>query len=563
MGGPSGSSGVPSNSSGQAVAYQPTAQPQSDALYQALLGGFAGSLSPQLGAAFNSAFGTPATSNPFSSTPGAQAYGAANPWTFGTGSITDTSNPNYLEALVGANAAAGGAASVLGNAGTLSNAIGPAYTDASNTASSLYGNLAPWLSAASTPSIMSALNTAQNLGNLGTNVSAYNNQFTPSNALSAQYQSQDLGNGLTTLANITNAITPGLTGQGQINSLGLSNAGNNILNTAFDPQQALFNQQQNLLTQQAAAANAAAGLGGSAYGASNTANALGNFDINWQNQQLAREQAGLSSAQGAYSTAGQLPYIPLQAAQGINSGVSSALSNTNLLPYQTLNASTTLGNELASLSNTANALAPNVANAYTQSGGALGQLQYQPISSAESAASGLGSLYNTGASLTGLPYNTQSTGTNNALSALTNTTNLGNQQYTIPQQLANDLQSYLQLGQAASGLSGQLGALGQSELGSSLSGIGSALGTGSNLLFGNQGLSGALGLGSSGLLGSLGGGGAAAGLGGLTAGTGALDVGGGGELASGLASSAVGAADAGGAAGGFSLGSLLPFGAAS
>lgn len=112
----------------------------------------------------------------------------------------------------------------------------------------------------------------------------------------------------------------------------------------------------------------------------------------------------------------------------------------------------------------------------------------------------------------------------NALQGLTQGANLGASQFQLPQQVMNDLQSYLQLGQAASGYSGQLGALGFNQgqqqlgnIGSLLSGLG-----GSNLLFGSGGLSGALGLGQTGLLGGLLGGATAPAAADLAAGT-ALD----------------------------------------
>lgn len=549
MGGPSGSSGTPSNSSGQAVAYQPTAQPQSDALYQALLGGFAGSLSPNFANQFSNAFGISPTQNPFSSTPGGVSYNLASPFVggAGTGTITDPNSPFYQQASAGAQSAASTSpqVSLLGQF-LANNALPAEYGAAGYGTGNLTNALTP-TNLANTLSqfqqgqgAQSSLNNAANqLGDLANNY-ALTNYPTATNA----------GNYLTGLG--TQMLQQGLPGAFAGQSA-LNTGGNSILNTAFDPQQALYNQLQNQTTQQAEAAAAAAGLGGSAYGASTVGNTLNNFNINWQNQQLARQAQGLSSAQGAYGTAAGLP-------GAVASPAETAFSTGLSLPASVLQAGTNIQSALPGIYQNAQNLTENplAQGMNIQSG--LNTLGFQPSSNLLSQTSQIPGLESGAATLAGTPYNTQSTGTNNALSALTNYSNLGNQQFAIPQQLANDLQSYLQLGQAASGLSGQLGALGQQELGSSLSGIGSALGTGSNLLFGNQGLSGALGLGSSGLLGSLGGGGAAAGIGGGIAGTGALDVGGGGELASGLATSATGAADAAG--GGFSLGSLLPFGAA-
>ena len=76
-------------------------------------------------------------------------------------------------------------------------------------------------------------------------------------------------------------------------------AGQQILNTAMDPQNALFAQQQQLVQDQTRAGQAARGLGNSAEGAMEENQAMGNFDMNWQNQQLARQAQGISSAVGA------------------------------------------------------------------------------------------------------------------------------------------------------------------------------------------------------------------------------------------------------------------------
>ena len=68
----------------------------------------------------------------------------------------------------------------------------------------------------------------------------------------------------------------------------LRGAGNSIYQTAFDPQQALFNQLTQQTTDQTRAADSARGLAMSPYSVGNESQALSNFDINWQNQQLQR-----------------------------------------------------------------------------------------------------------------------------------------------------------------------------------------------------------------------------------------------------------------------------------
>ena len=77
-----------------------------------------------------------------------------------------------------------------------------------------------------------------------------------------------------------------------------------------------------------------------------------------------------------------------------------------------------------------------------------------------------------------LPYNTGASIASNDLQGLGSTVNIGNQQYTLPQQVLGDLQSYLGLGQTASTISGNLGAQGLGELGQATQGIGNLLGQG-------------------------------------------------------------------------------------
>lgn len=138
--------------------------------------------------------------------------------------------------------------------------------------------------------------------------------------------------------------------------------GQQILQAGFDPQQALYNSTSNTLMQQLNAQNAASGVYGPA-AAGTDAQALGNFNMNWQNNQLGREQtaaAGYGSLVGGVNSAfaggegqygagnqsilqgGQLPYSTYsqQQQQGIQ-GAQAALAPgnqiiSNLLPYMQL-----------------------------------------------------------------------------------------------------------------------------------------------------------------------------------------------------------------------------------
>jgi hypothetical protein len=92
--------------------------------------------------------------------------------------------------------------------------------------------------------------------------------------------------------------------QGLANLLG--GAGASVLNTAFDPQSALYNRTQQQVTDQANAVNSQYGLGSSAAGAGVANQASENFNIDWQNQQLARQTQGLGAVGQAFGTAGNL-----------------------------------------------------------------------------------------------------------------------------------------------------------------------------------------------------------------------------------------------------------------
>lgn len=84
----------------------------------------------------------------------------------------------------------------------------------------------------------------------------------------------------------------------------LYNAGNQTYQTALDPQNALYGRTAQRLQDQVRAGQAARGLGNSAYGAGLEDQAMGNFNMDWENQQLARQTQGLN-AMNAASEAGQ------------------------------------------------------------------------------------------------------------------------------------------------------------------------------------------------------------------------------------------------------------------
>jgi hypothetical protein len=118
-----------------------------------------------------------------------------------------------------------------------------------------------------------------------------------------------------------------------------------ILQAGFDPQNALYARTQNQVQQQTLAGLAATGTASTPYGAGVLGQTNSNFNIDWQNNQLARESQAasgfgslLSGAEGAYTSG---------AAQG-GSGAAATLEGGQL-PYSTANSINQ--NDLSALSN--------------------------------------------------------------------------------------------------------------------------------------------------------------------------------------------------------------------
>ena len=140
--------------------------------------------------------------------------------------------------------------------------------------------------------IQTAATNSFNGGNTANNIyqGAYQNA---ANAAGAQY-----GN-----------VGMGLGAQSQ-SEFGAANnilaAGQNVYQTALDPQNALYNRTAQQLQDQTGATNSMYGLGSSAAGAGVANQALSNFNIDWQNQQLQRQAQGLSAYEGAGQAASGL-----------------------------------------------------------------------------------------------------------------------------------------------------------------------------------------------------------------------------------------------------------------
>lgn len=102
---------------------------------------------------------------------------------------------------------------------------------------------------------------------------------------------------------------------GQLSALGKQTA-----NTAFDPQSALYNQELEQARQQANAAAAAGGLQGTPYGASTVADAVNQFNLNWQNNLLNRQIAGGQAAGADFQAAQAARAAGLTGAEALKQG---------------------------------------------------------------------------------------------------------------------------------------------------------------------------------------------------------------------------------------------------
>lgn len=134
----------------------------------------------------------------------------------------------------------------------------------------------------------------------------------------------------------TNTLFPQTT-QGSTNLQNLSNAAvpyaNQILQTGFDPQNALYGRTLQQLQDQINASQAARGITTSPYGADLANEALGNFNINWQNNLLNRENTAAQGYGNLLSGVGQ----GYAGAAQLGAGGAQTLAQLGALPYGTYN----------------------------------------------------------------------------------------------------------------------------------------------------------------------------------------------------------------------------------
>lgn len=134
---------------------------------------------------------------------------------------------------------------------------------------------------------------------------------------------------------------------------GLQSGANSIMNTAFDPQNALYNRTQQQLQDQINSANSMNGTAMTPYGAGVGANAMSNFNIDWQAQQLQNQATGLGAAgtalgqYGAGVTGGQnLAQAGVQLPTSQQSNL-FANQNSALAPYQAVSSNQLQQQQLA------------------------------------------------------------------------------------------------------------------------------------------------------------------------------------------------------------------------
>ncbi|MCA8203209.1 hypothetical protein LGM71_19335 [Burkholderia sp. AU33545] len=111
----------------------------------------------------------------------------------------------------------------------------------------------------------------------------------------------------------------------------LLGAGRQVFGMGLDPQSALYARTQQQVQDQVNANNSMYGLGSSAAGAGVANQAMANFNIDWQNNQLQRALQGLQGYAGAANTAGRFGELGTSQAASVP-GYDLAAGS---VPYQT------------------------------------------------------------------------------------------------------------------------------------------------------------------------------------------------------------------------------------
>ena len=130
-----------------------------------------------------------------------------------------------------------------------------------------------------------------------------------------------------------------------------------ILQTGFDPQNQLYNRTQQQVQDQLNAQNAMAGLGGTPYGAGVAGQGLSNFNIDWQNNLLNRQNQAAQGYGALLNTLGK----GYAGAADLGNLSAQATTAGGTLPYATSvgQSGTQIGGLGALSQGTAGALAPS------------------------------------------------------------------------------------------------------------------------------------------------------------------------------------------------------------
>lgn len=357
----------------------------------------------------------------------------------------------------------------------LNNPMTGAMTTSAQNAGNLSGQNAAGFEKGAIATGQGGLDILSNLSNLMPQIGS--NPFS-----SAMVQGAGTGGSMLQQAG-ANAFGQGGAFSGQApNAVGASNA---VLNTAFDPQNALYDKTRLNVTDQMGSYLANSGLTSSGEGAKIAGDTLNNFNIDWQNNQLGRQLSGLQSYTGGMAGAGNT----LNTGANLQTQGAGNFAGGAAMPYLAQNQTVT--DQLGQLSSAGGV------------GAAGGNILGQAGNLGNAAVSGTA---NAGA----LPYNAFNTGTNNQFGALSNYTagqsgnsNLNNQNIqqmlsylTQVMQGSSNASSAAQRSQgstvnsnasASAGLAGGMGQLGsiiQSILGGGSSGGYGGYGSGAGIEYG-------------------------------------------------------------------------------
>jgi hypothetical protein len=158
----------------------------------------------------------------------------------------------------------------------------------------------------------------------------YNYGGNPQSDVNVQTQMNVLGQGnpfqnqAQSYANTAGANSANFGGATMGQGANMYSGANAVMNTAFDPQQALYTKLQQQNTDQTNAAEAARGITSSPYGAGVANQSNMDFNIAWQNAQLDRQTKGLNAAGTANTTGSNL-----------GSTGTTQINNGGQLPYET------------------------------------------------------------------------------------------------------------------------------------------------------------------------------------------------------------------------------------